>query len=204
MPSQIRATLLNALVNEQGGLCAYTMKRIDTGTSHVEHMKPESLCRKDEKGSDLHFENLVSCFPRDGMPSSCRYGAHKKDDWWDKAQFISPLSISCEKKFHFNRKGEISAVDGCIAASKTIEVLALDHPTLTEDRYRAIDELINGKNGDNPLSKTKALNLIKTICNMSNGQFVEFCVAFRDALEDHVRYVVKSNRKRDFIRKQSK
>jgi uncharacterized protein (TIGR02646 family) len=204
MPGEMKAAVLAALVMEQGEICAYTMIRVDAETSHIEHIKPESLCRKEEKGSDLDFDNMLSCFPRNGMRRAWRYGAQRKGSWWDSTLFISPLEPLCEKRFRFNLDGEISVVGANKAASKTIEVLALDHPTLTEDRRRAIHEFIYGKDGDNPLSKVKASQLKMSVCNRSGGQFVEFCVAFRDALEEHITYVKKLARKRGFARRRAR
>src|ERR1700693_513819 len=40
-----KARLRDALLREQGWLCAYTMKRIDQSIAHIEHIKPETLCR---------------------------------------------------------------------------------------------------------------------------------------------------------------
>jgi hypothetical protein len=73
IPGGVKAIVLGALVKEQGEICAYTMKRIDTGTSHIEHIEPQTVCRQNEKGSDLDFGNMLACFPREGMPRACRY-----------------------------------------------------------------------------------------------------------------------------------
>jgi uncharacterized protein (TIGR02646 family) len=201
MQSDIKSVVLAALIQEQGDICAYTMKRIDRETSHIEHVKPESLCRSDRKGSDLSFANMLACFPRDGMRRVHRYGAQKKDDWWDTALFVSPLDPACEKRFRFNLAGEISATSVNAAARKTIRVLALDHPALTEERRRAIDEWLYGQGGSEPLSKAKASRLREKVCNRSAGRFIEFCVALRDALDGYIKYVEKLARKKQFVTK---
>jgi uncharacterized protein (TIGR02646 family) len=201
IPRDTKAVILAALVNEQGGLCAYTMKRIDVYSSHIEHIKPEWLCRDERRGSDLAYDNMLSCFPREGMRRSCRYGAQKKDSWWDPALFVSPLHQACEKRFRFNIEGEISVMGKNRAAQKTIEVLALNHPTLTEDRRRAIHEFIFGEKGDDPLSKSQADQLKQGLCSRSNGCFVEFCTAIGDGLEEHLGYLEKMARKRQFSRR---
>jgi uncharacterized protein (TIGR02646 family) len=204
MPSGIKSAVLAALVHEQGDLCAYTMKRIEVGTSHIEHVKPESLCREDEKGSDLDFANMVACFPRVGMRRVYRYGAQKKDNWWEASLFVSPLDPRCERRFRFNLDGEISAVGANAAARNTIKVLALDHPTLTEDRYRAIDEFIYGQGGSDPLTKAKASRLRRDVCGRSGGRFKEFCVALRDALDGYIKYVEKITRNKKFAKKKQR
>jgi hypothetical protein len=156
------------------------------------------------KGADLDFGNLLACFPREAMRGAYRYGAQEKGSWWDAKLFVSPLVPACEQRFRFSIDGDICAVGANDAASKTIEVLALDNAALTEDRRRAIHEFLYGKDGSAPLSRANASRLKKTICVRSGGQFVEFCVAFRDALDEHIRYVEKIGRKRKFSRKKAK
>src|SRR6185295_17156980 len=96
--------LHEGLVNEQGGLCGYTMRRIEVDSSHIEHIKPESMCRMDERGSDLDYENMIACYPREELPVQYQYGAHVKGGWWDDfgSDFISPLRANCEWYFIFN------------------------------------------------------------------------------------------------------
>lgn len=196
VPSAVKGPLLDALISEQGYLCAYTMRRIGRGASHIEHVKPQSRCRADSPGSDLNYQNIVACFPAEGMRQQYRYGAQKKGNWWDHdgTEFISPLQSQCEQRFRFNLEGEVVAVHNHAAAAMTIKVLALNHKSLIDDRKRAITELIYGPDGREPLSKASALRMRETICDLQHGQFYEFCIAIKDA---HTEYL-------DFIRKLAK
>ena len=206
VPAAQKGPLLLALVTEQGELCAYTMRRIDKDSSHVEHIKPQSRCRADLPGSDLDWGNLVACFPRDGMNKSYRYGAQKKDHWWenDGAEFVSPLQPTCERRFRFGVDGKIAAVGKHAAAVTTIEILALDHRSLAEDRKRVIEEFIYGPNGDNPLSPANAQRARQTICGRDgHGRFYEFCMAIRDALEGHLTALRKLGQRRRAARRNS-
>ena len=135
---------------DQGGLCAYTMRRIDSNSSHVEHIKPRSRCRQDLRGSDLDYTNLVACFPRHDVKGQPRYGARLKDNWWDNdgTEFVSPLQSTCEQVFRFKLNGEIEAINKRTEAITTIDVLGLDHKSLTEDRKRVIEEFIYGPMGE--------------------------------------------------------
>jgi uncharacterized protein (TIGR02646 family) len=200
MPGNIKSAVLAALARDQGEICAYTMRRIDMNTSHIEHVKPESLCRLERKGLDLDFSNMLACFPRDGMPRRCRYGAQKKDNWWNPALFISPLSPACEKRFHFDLDGEISTVGTNEAAINTIRILGLDNKSLTEDRRRAVREFIYGDSGSDPLSKANASRLRAAVCSKSGTRYTEFCVALRDALDDYIKYLDKLARNKKFAR----
>jgi len=204
MPSSIKALIHAALVNEQGEICAYTMRRIDTKTSHIEHIKPQSLCRNEGDGGDLDYLNMVACFPRKGMISTCRYGAHKKGDWWVPELFVSPLHRSCESHFRFMPDGKISSASGDEAAMSTVQVLGLNDAVLIEDRARAIREFIYGPSGSEPLRMREASRLRSQVCARSGGRFTEFCIALRDALDDHIKFVDRLARKKAFVRKKGR
>ena len=204
MPSNLRAAMLEALIKEQGSLCAYTMKRISSDSSHVEHIKPESLCRDECRGSDLDYLNMVACFPKEGMSRRYRYGAQEKDNWWENggAEFVSPLHPNCERRFRFDLEGNIQAVNGQSAAMTTIRVLALDHDTLCEDRRRVIQEYVYGPGGDEPLSVAEASRASSIVCSANAaGTFCEFCIAIRDALAEHVANLARLSQQRRFARR---
>lgn len=206
LPATEKHVLLAALITEQGALCAYTMRRIGADSAHVEHIKPESRCRVDQPESDLDYGNMVACFPRDGMKKAYRYGAQKKDNWWenDGAGFVSPLHPVCERRFRFDLAGKIVAVANHSAALATIQVLALDHASLTEDRKRVIEEFIHGPQGDDPLSPANAQRALQTICHRDRqGLFYEFCVAIRHALEAHLKAIRRLAQRRRAARRTS-
>ena len=127
VPTAQKELILTAMIADQGGLCAYTMRRIDDGSSHVEHIKPQSRCRADLPGSDLDYTNLLACFPRDGMKAVFRYGAQGKGNWWDKggAEFVPPLQPACEQVFRFRLDGEIEAIGNRTEARTTIDASVL-------------------------------------------------------------------------------
>lgn len=206
LPATEKHVLLAALITEQGALCAYTMRRIGADAAHVEHIKPESRCRADQPESDLDYGNMVACFPRDGMKRAYRYGAQKKDNWWenDGAEFVSPLHPACEHRFRFDLDGKVAAVVKHPAALATIRVLALDHASLTEDRKRVIEEFIYGPQGDNPLSPANAQRALQIICERDRqGRFYEFCITIRDALEAHLKALRRLAQRRRAARRTS-
>ena len=204
VPSAQKGRILAAMIAEQGGLCAYTMRRIDENSSHVEHIKPQGRCREDLSGSDLDYTNLVACFPRDGMKAPYRYGAQRKDNWWDNdgAEFVSPLRPVCERVFRFRLDGEIEPIHNRTEARTTIAVLGLDHRSLTEDRKRVIEEFIYGPTRDDPMSSAAARRARDTICDRNgNSRFYEFCVALRAALEEHLAALKKLRQRGRYARR---
>lgn len=202
--SNHKELLLAAMIADQGGLCAYTMRRIGDGSSHVEHIKPQSRCREELHGSDLDYANLVACFPRHEVRGQPRYGARLKGNWWDNdgTEFVSPLQPACEQVFRFRLNGEIEPIDNRTDARTTIAVLGLDHGILTEDRKRAIEEFVYGPTGDAPMSYAAARRAQTSICNRrGNSLFNEFCVAIRAALEEHMDALTRLRRRRMHARR---
>ncbi len=182
LPTNIKQILHKKLGEEQGFICGYSMKRIYISNSHLEHLYPQTLCAL---GQDLRYHNLIACFPKPvSGGSKCPFGAEQKGPWWDALLFISPLNDSCELKFVFNLKGEISASGNNITASnKTIEKLKLDDPSLTNDRKLAIDDFIFGSGG---LSVSDVKTAIDSIYQVdASGEFYEYCIAIHDALFEY-------------------
>lgn len=205
--SDERDPLKQALIKEQGALCAYTLKRIDMDSCHVEHIKPESVCRAEKRGSDLDYKNMVACFPKEDLKQPYRYGAKQKDNWWedDGKQFISPLSQRCESLLSFDIRGKIFALNNDADALKTIEILKLDHTSLTEERYRAITEFIYGADGMSPLSKAKAQTAILAILKKDrSGKFIEFCIPIKCALLQYLKQKEKIAQKRKYATQRNK
>lgn len=200
----LKHTVLQSLLQEQGHICAYTMKRIYDHNAHIEHIKPETLCRSDVPGSDLDYVNMIACFPEEGMAGAYRYGAQLKGDWWDDGgrHFVSPLNAVCENRFRFGINGKISAVKNDPDAKITIDVLALDHDTLCEDRENAIKEFIWGSDGKTPLSPAQAQSSVTGV-NMRNGggEYYEYCVAISQALREYVQFLEKRAKKRKYARR---
>lgn len=202
LPADEKTALLAGLLAEQGCLCAYTMRLVEGISAHVEHIKPETVCRAERRGSDLDYDNLVACFPRDGMKSRYRYGAQARGDWWNPGLFVTPLQPNCEQRFRFNLCGEITASAGDAAAAETVRRLALAHASLIEDRRRVIEEFIYGEAGSRPLSEAQARQWLAEVCQRKkDGRFVEFCIAIRHALEDYLSNLQKHRSKRAFARK---
>jgi hypothetical protein len=140
------------------------------------------------------------------MQRAYRYGAQKKDNWWenDGVEFVSPLHPVCERRFRFDLNGKIVAVANYPAALATIRVLALDHESLTEDRKRVIEEFIYGPQRDEPLSPAHAQRALEAICERDRqGRFYEFCIAIRHALEAHVQALHRIAQRRRAVRRTS-
>ena len=146
-----RQAIRAALIQEQRGLCAYTGRRIDNGSCHIEHLRPQAHCRH---GEDVEYNNLVACVPAPNTPK-LPYGAHKKGDWppvADEHLFVSPLTGGCVARFSFRLNGKVGASNaGDAAAIETIKRLGLDDAALEKLRKASIDATLAVK-GRGPAS----------------------------------------------------
>jgi uncharacterized protein (TIGR02646 family) len=181
-----------ALLEEQGYLCAYTGISINKDKCHIEHLKPQTHCIPSET---VMYTNIVACFPEPNRPSKLPYGAQYKDQWPDPSQqhlFLSPLDQTCETRFFFDLQGNISCVEGDDAAKKTIEKLGLNDDYLKAWRRSTIQGVIGIKN-DLPLSTARRrLNQLQA---QQDGPFDEFCFVLIQALEKHIARVEKRAKK---------
>jgi uncharacterized protein (TIGR02646 family) len=134
-----RLAIRTALVVEQRGLCAYTGRRIDVESCHIEHLRPQAHCGI---GEDVDYRNLVAGVPAPNAPP-LPYGAHKKADWpspADQYLFVSPLSAGCTARFSFRLNGEVEARDAADnAVVETVAHLGLNNPNLVQLRKAAIE-----------------------------------------------------------------
>lgn len=201
IPPDYKSNLKAALIEEQGFICGYTMTRINQDVAHIEHIKPQHICKAEQQGLDLDYNNMIACYPKNknGKPL---YGAHKKDGWWKDGgvDFISPLNHACENYFKFDLDGNI--IPSNSAASNTIKVLALDNQSLTQNRKRVITEYIYGSGGTNPISPNAATRLMKKVLDRDGrGRFHEFCIAIQNALLEYLKIREKYARNKKYVRR---
>jgi uncharacterized protein (TIGR02646 family) len=134
-----RLKVRTTLVVEQRGLCAYTGRRIDVDSCHIEHLRPQAHCRH---GEDVDYRNLVAGVPAPNTPQ-LPYGAHRKAAWppvADEHLFVSPLSSGCTARFSFRLNGQVEAANAAdTAAVETIVRLGLNDLMLVQLRKAAIN-----------------------------------------------------------------
>ncbi len=206
-------SVLNRLISEQGGICAYTLIKISSSTSHIEHLKPQTICKKeDEKKNklgkpelreDIKWLNLVACFPQ---PNSHHpgYGALQKDDWWSDTNFISPLSTTCESRFKYTKDGNVEpCIPSDTTVKETINKLKLDTDSLKELRKIAIFNHglhIRSKNPIQSISKVDIL--IQQLKQKNKGNSNQFCTPLIQVAEDYKNIIKKiSDRKKKLATK---
>lgn len=197
--SNLGRAIREALVAEQAGLCAYTGRKVDAETCHIEHLKPQVHCQPLE---DVTYRNLVAAIPQPNTPR-LPYGAHLKDNWPsndEAALFVSPLQNGCAARFSFNFKGEIQPSNPDDAAAvETIKRVGLDQDILVAFRREAIRRTIQfpGKNRGMLDSKSARRRLEGLRQQELNAPVLEqFSFALISALEKHIETIHKIRAKK--------
>ena len=183
-----RRELQETLLTEQGRLCAYTMMPIGRSRSsgnaddfHIEHIRPRSR----ERERDLDYDNMLLCTPGP-RAEHCEYGAHRKADAEvDDANFVSPLSPSCETRLQYRLTGQVRATaERDDAAGRTIDLLNLNHPNLVEARVETLRSQGLASDAKRPISAAQASRLARKITEVDHkGQIAPFCIAIKQIAE---------------------
>ncbi len=182
MPSDVRQAVKASLLQEQGGLCCYTGRRITPNSSHIEHLKSQKYCVDHE---DTDYTNMLAAFPAPNTPAECEYGAHARKGWFDKYLFVHPLRRDCELRFRYKVNGKIAPANPTDnATEETIRQLCLDHRILTTMRRDAIYEALLEKE----LGKSQVQRLMTAMDERdSDGFFKPFCFAIKQACEKYLK-----------------
>jgi uncharacterized protein (TIGR02646 family) len=188
LPSLIREEIKNSLRQEQGGLCGYTMKRIDGNAAcHIEHIESQASAAH----KTLDYSNMLACVPFNGGNAQLGYGAAFKGD---KPVESPHGSSSIEQRFLYDNTGHVKArlvTDTQITQS--IENLGLNHRSLLEDRLAALSAAGLPTRSSRvtkrlvkPLSVSQAKILAKRVLEPSNnGQLPPFCLVISQVAESY-------------------
>ena len=171
LPGDKKRAIHDALLDDQGHICCYCMRRVHRDSSHIEHWIPQS---KDER-SALDYENMLTSCQREVAPGEPLTRGQKKGNWYDPATMVSPLTNECEDRFRFTAAGDIVAVTGDEASAQTVSRLGLDLPGVVAGRREAIGAVIDGLE-EMSLDDLRALSR-GILERDERGEFAEYCVA---------------------------
>jgi uncharacterized protein (TIGR02646 family) len=177
--------LHEALIREQGYICCYCGMRITWESSHIEHLKPQSLPDPD---LSVDYTNLLASCQREREPKKPIHCGVAKDDWYDENLMVSPLKQNCKDFFIYTDDGQILATDASeknAAATKTIKQLRLDIPKLKAMREEVIKNLLVGIDVFTLTEEEKQKLLQGFEQPDANGQYQEFCGAIAYILNQY-------------------
>ena len=195
--------ILDSLLKEQGYVCAYTLKRISNESAHVEHLKPQTLC-KSEDGvreatgqrrlrEDIAWNNMVACFPEPNPVARPEYGAVKKDKWWHAVDFVSPLLPNCEDRFQYSPDGTISSLlPTDTPARTTIQNIGLDNKKLCELRKAAFMSAGIHRKAKSPITSVAKVEQLIAKWSKKDTETkscAEFCVPLVQIAKEHAKFL---------------
>ena len=189
-----------ARIKDQGGICAYTMMRIDEDSCHNEHIIPSSVSRDNSRLEEtLEYTNIVACFPKREETGGCEFGAAARGN---KELAVTPMDAACEQRIRFDRaSGRVeSASLGDTAITELLDVvLVLNCDTLIARRLAAFRNAGVGLNSPKPLTESQARRLAADILQHRRGRnLAPFCIAIAHAALRHADLVErrKANHRR--------
>ena len=176
-----RKRLRKQLVEEQGYICCYCMKRISEKTSHIEHFMPKDAFKE----KDLLYENLfASCNGEGELGKMREYCGHRKGNWY-REDMISPADSIVERAFKYSLNGHIISnanEETSDIAQEMIENFGLDTYHLVRSRKEAIEnsEVFD----DEEYSPEEIQDFIDYYSERDNGKYIPYCKAIVDCLQD--------------------
>lgn len=172
---EVKQKLKKSLLEEQGHICCYCMKRITAEESHIEHFVPRTLSWKyPAKDIQLGYENLfASCMGENADGSHC---GHHKDKYYSDS-LLCPTETDMEKHFTYSANGAITGTDE--QGKETVDVLNLDCYVLRAHRTAAIWSC--GLYDDSCDDREELVRIFRE--KDEEGNYAPFCAAILDVLE---------------------
>ena len=140
LPSHLKQTLKDRLLQEQGYLCCYCMQRISSESMRMEHFR----CQARYPEQQLDYENLLAA-----CPGTIGQGPHAAEicDVRKKDQDIkyNPAADDVERLLHYKRDGTIFSEVDKQFSQELDDVLNLNCGMLMNNRaavYKALIESI--------------------------------------------------------------
>lgn len=134
-------SLADALLEEQGFICAYCERSIPHqdapgGENHrIDHLTPQMKARQDGDDSDLLYENMVICCPGNIANNKDYYHCDKYKG--HKELMISPLNAGMMGTIRFTVSGRIKSTDPKLDVELNEGGLNLNNDFLLQHRQEA-------------------------------------------------------------------
>ncbi len=205
----VKAAILAQRLDDQGYLCAYTLRRITDETAHLEHIVPRSVSYAANRHEEsVNYRNIVACFPKNGGDTSHGYGAPVRKDL---PLAVSPCEDQCQRAFGYMRSGRVAPAFPAghpqyeALRAQIEETLNLNADFLVRARKDAIKGA-GVSTDDDPTairSPEAAERLAAEILSFRRGhKLTPYCVAISQAAQQHAETLRKLRRRRGYARRQ--
>lgn len=184
-----------SLLEEQGHICAYTMKRIREQDMKIEHFLP----RESYDELELDYKNTLGvCNGNEGFPLEQQYADTRKGN--SELLHIDPRDPDCERKLKYRENGEIR-IDDPVLADELLDapgrqpphrsILNLNHQDLVDGRRSAFEGVkkVLGRKGKAWRRRDIEDMIEKYNSRNSKGQFEEYCMFVLYRLRKRLRWV---------------
>jgi uncharacterized protein (TIGR02646 family) len=205
----VKAAILAQRLNDQGYICAYTMRRITDESAHLEHIVPRSVSYAANRPEEsVTYRNIVACFPKNGGDKSHGYGAPVRKDL---PLVVSPCDEHCERAFSYQRAGRVEP--GFPAEHPQYEALRsqiektlnLNADFLVRARKQAIKGAgVSTVDDSNAIESPEAAErLAREVLSFKRGnELTPYCVAISHAATAHAGALRKLRDQRKHARRQ--
>lgn len=187
-----------ALLEEQGYLCAYCMKRIvhvsrtDTAakptTTRIEHIKCQTVNGKEDTSRSLDYSNMVLCCDGGESLGKAWYQCDKLKE--DDGISFSPLDLNIVNMFSFKGDGSMKAITtqlqeqiGSDTDEKQKGILNLNNRILKRNRKVVLDALLiylNKEGWTDPVFKKTRKQWFERDSNGTFKEYSQVVIAYLD------------------------
>lgn len=167
-----------SLLEEQGGLCAYCMRRVsftrgESTATRIEHLKPRSLSIKEGKEEEtLAYGNMVLCCDGD-IGRNEEYHCDRSKG--DSTIHFNPFDHAVIDTISYSSKNGTIKSTNPVFDRDFNEILRLNHSRLEKNRLAVLKGLIIEIGRRKWRKKDIADRLSYYSGRTSNGQFHEYC-----------------------------
>lgn len=180
MSSDTKKSIKEALLHEQGFLCAYCMQRVDLKSSTIEHFIPQNPTNGEANDAlSIDYNNMLAV-----CGGNTQIAKRKNDLICDKHRgntFLTadPRNIHIIEKISYRDDGTIYSTDANIKRDLN-ETLNLNCETalLKQNRKSVLDAVkseILKKCLDKTISKRQLENILLKMREARNGKYIPFC-----------------------------
>lgn len=167
MPGDVKEEVLESLMEEQGYLCAYCMRRIPQKKKNpsvtIEHWDSQS---EHDSARGLNYHNMLAVCSGNrgsGAKENLTCDARRGND----VLTVNPLRPETLRTITYNEKGEISSTDDSIKEDLkerlNLNCKALQLPECRAAALRELQEKINADNPGKKATKAYFQNLLNSL-----------------------------------------
>lgn len=172
-----KTELRKSLYNEQGGLCAYCMRKINIENrltqTRIEHIKPRTISIEEGCVEEtLQYNNMVLCCDGDIAGDGIYHCDRSKED--KRISFNLFNNIVFDTISYSTKNGQIKSSND-VYDKEFNDILNLNHPRLMTNRLAVIKALIT-ELGKKQWKKKDLKDKLECYTNKtSDGTFREYC-----------------------------